>query len=155
MHKVAAQFGKMSVRGQPTSVDQATHLYSSANTIRIDLKKAVDGRDENQNAFTALRATFPAGTLSGAPKPRAMQIIEELESERRGLYGGCVGYFDFAGNMDMAIAIRTALLKNGTAYIQAGGGIVADSIPASENDESVNKAMALIRAVALAEELKD
>ena len=129
-------------------VERYSHVMHLVSTVTGEL-------EENQNAFTALRATFPAGTLSGAPKPRAMQIIEELESERRGLYGGCVGYFDFAGNMDMAIAIRTALLKNGTAYIQAGGGIVADSIPASENDESVNKAMALIRAVALAEELKD
>ena len=107
-----------------------------------------------EDAFTTLRATFPAGTLSGAPKPRAMQIIEELESERRGLYGGCIGYFDFAGNMDMAIAIRTALLQDGIAHIQAGGGIVADSVPASENDECVNKALAIIRAVALAQQLE-
>tara|TARA_B110000285_G_scaffold74173_1_gene85532 strand:- start:186 stop:866 length:681 start_codon:yes stop_codon:yes gene_type:complete len=128
-------------------VERYSHVMHLVSTVTGEL-------EENQNAFTALRATFPAGTLSGAPKPRAMQIIEELESERRGLYGGCVGYFDFAGNMDMAIAIRTALLKNGTAHIQAGGGIVADSIPASENDECVNKAMAVIRAVGLAEELE-
>ena len=128
-------------------VERYSHVMHLVSTVTGEL-------EENQNAFTALRATFPAGTLSGAPKPRAMQIIEELESERRGLYGGCVGYFDFAGNMEMAIAIRTALLKNGIAHIQAGGGIVADSIPVSENDECVNKAMAVIRAVGLAEEIE-
>jgi len=128
-------------------VERYSHVMHLVSTVTGEL-------DGQQNAFTALRATFPAGTLSGAPKPRAMQIIEELESERRGLYGGCVGYFDFAGNMDMAIAIRTALLKAGIAHIQAGAGIVADSVPASENDECVNKAMAVIRAVALAQRLE-
>ncbi|MGB4688765.1 MAG: anthranilate synthase component I [Candidatus Nanopelagicales bacterium] len=129
-------------------VERYSHVMHLVSTVTGDLA-------EGENAFTALRATFPAGTLSGAPKPRAMQIIEELEFERRGLYGGCVGYFDFAGNLDMAIAIRTALLKNGNAHIQAGGGIVADSVPAQENDECINKAMAVIRAVALAEQLEN
>jgi anthranilate synthase component 1 len=128
-------------------VERYSHVMHLVSTVTGEL-------NANEDAFTALRATFPAGTLSGAPKPRAMQIIEEMESERRGLYGGCIGYFDFAGNMDMAIAIRTALLKNGVAHIQAGGGIVADSVPASENSECVNKAMAIIRAVALAEQLE-
>lgn len=128
-------------------VERYSHVMHLVSTVTGEL-------NVNEDAFTALRATFPAGTLSGAPKPRAMQIIEEMESERRGLYGGCIGYFDFAGNMDMAIAIRTALLKNGVAHIQAGGGIVADSVPESENNECVNKAMAIIRAVALAEQLE-
>ena len=102
---------------------------------------------------TALDATlscFPAGTLSGAPKVRAMEIIDRLEVSRRGLYGGVVGYFDFAGNSDVAIAIRTAVLKDGRAFVQAGGGIVADSVPASEDLESRNKAAAALRAVATA-----
>jgi anthranilate synthase component 1 len=127
-------------------VERYSHVMHLVSTVTGEL-------NAHEDAFTALRATFPAGTLSGAPKPRAMQIIEEMESEKRGLYGGCIGYFDFAGNMDMAIAIRTALLKDGIAHIQAGGGIVADSVPESENDECVNKAMAIIRAVALAEQL--
>lgn len=128
-------------------VERYSHVMHLVSTVTGEL-------NQGEDAFTALKATFPAGTLSGAPKPRAMQIIEELEYERRGLYGGCVGYFDFAGNMDMAIAIRTALLKDGIAHIQAGGGVVADSVPASENDECVNKAMAIIRAVALAAQLE-
>ena len=106
---------------------------------------------------TALDATlscFPAGTLSGAPKVRAMEIIDRLEVSRRGLYGGVVGYFDFAGNSDVAIAIRTAVLKDGRAYVQAGGGIVADSDPAAEDLESRNKAAAALRAVATASTMR-
>lgn len=105
-------------------------------------------------ALDAVRACFPAGTLSGAPKVRAMELIEELEPTRRGLYGGVVGYLDFAGDADTAIAIRTALLKDGTAYVQAGAGIVADSEPAYEDLESRNKAMAVLRAVAAARTLR-
>lgn len=101
----------------------------------------------------ALFATFPAGTLSGAPKPRAMEIIETLEPTRRGLYGGAIGYFDFTGNIDTCIAIRTALIKNGKAYVQAGAGIVADSDPESENQECHNKAAAVLGAVSAANEL--
>jgi anthranilate synthase component 1 len=101
-------------------------------------------------AFDVLTACFPAGTLSGAPKPRAMEIIEELEPVRRGLYGGVVGYLDVAGDLDAAIAIRTAVLRDGTAYVQAGGGIVADSDPVAEELESRNKAAAVLRAVAVA-----
>jgi len=98
-----------------------------------------------------LRATFPAGTLSGAPKPMAMEIIEGLEPSRRGIYGGCVGYFDFAGNLDTAIAIRSALLKDGKAFVQAGAGVVADSVAASEDAECQAKAAAVLRAVASAD----
>jgi anthranilate synthase component 1 len=107
-----------------------------------------------QSAFDALCATFPAGTLSGAPKVRAMEIIEQLEPTRRGIYGGVVGYLDFAGNLDTAIAIRTGLLRDGIAYVQAGGGIVADSDPEAEDLETRNKAAAVLRAVAVASTMK-
>ncbi|WP_353651126.1 anthranilate synthase component I [Nakamurella sp. A5-74] len=106
--------------------------------------------DEQHTAVDALTACFPAGTLSGAPKPRAMQIIETLEPARRGVYGGVVGYLDFAGDADTAIAIRTALIADGTAYVQAGAGIVADSVPASEDAECRHKAAAALNAVAAA-----
>ena len=99
-------------------------------------------------------AGFPAGTVSGAPKVRAMEIIEELEPTRRGLYGGIVGYLDFAGNADTAIAIRTALVREGIAYVQAGGGIVADSDPEAEDTETLNKARAVLSAVATAATLR-
>ena len=112
----------------------------------------VQGELENQrDAFDLVRATFPAGTLSGAPKVRAMQIIDELEPVRREVYGGAVGYFSFAGNMDLAITIRTLLIKNGKVHLQAGAGIVADSDPATEWQETVNKGMAVIKAIELAE----
>lgn len=101
--------------------------------------------------YDLMRATFPAGTLSGAPKIRAMQIIAELEQTARGPYGGCVGYFSFNGNLDCCITIRTALLKDGKAYVQAGGGWVNDSTPEGEYQESFNKAKAMLKAVALAE----
>ena len=99
-------------------------------------------------------ACFPAGTLSGAPKVRAMEIIDRLETSRRGVYGGVVGYFDFAGNADAAIAIRTALLKDGVAHVQAGAGIVADSVPDTENLETQHKATAALNAVRRAEGLR-
>ncbi|MDP3712228.1 MAG: anthranilate synthase component I [Mycobacteriales bacterium] len=108
----------------------------------------------DKQAYDVLRATFPAGTLSGAPKPRAMEIIESLEPARRALYGGCVGYLDAGGDMDLAIAIRTAVLHEGTAYVQAGGGLVADSDPAAEQAECENKAAAVLRAVAAAATLR-
>jgi len=102
-------------------------------------------------AIAALRATFPAGTLSGAPKIRAMEIIDGLEPVKRGIYGGAVGYLGWNGNMDTAIAIRTAVIKDGALHIQAGAGIVADSVPASEWEETMNKGRAIFRAVAMAE----
>jgi anthranilate synthase component 1 len=118
----------------------------------MHLESTVVGRlAPGRTAFDALCACFPAGTLSGAPKPRAMEIIEKLEPTRRGLYGGVVGYLDFAGDLDAAIAIRTALLRDGVAYVQAGGGIVADSDPVAEDAETRNKAAAALRAVAVAE----
>jgi anthranilate synthase component 1 len=106
---------------------------------------------DDRTALDVILAAFPAGTLSGAPKVRAMEIIDKLEVSRRGLYGGVVGYLDFAGDGDAAIAIRTAVLRNGVAYVQAGGGIVADSVPLLEDQESQNKAAAVIRAVSVAE----
>jgi anthranilate synthase component I len=106
---------------------------------------------QDMTAFDALRACFPAGTVSGAPKIRAMEIISEFEPSKRGAYAGAAGYFSFSGNMDMAIAIRTIVLKNGIAYVQAGGGIVYDSVPEREYEESLNKAQATLKAIEQAE----
>jgi anthranilate synthase component 1 len=105
-------------------------------------------------AVGVVRASFPAGTLSGAPKPRALEIIEELEPTNRGLFGGVVGYFDFAGNADLAIAIRTAVIRDGIGHVQAGAGIVLDSVPALENQETLNKASAPLRAIHAANQMR-
>jgi anthranilate synthase component 1 len=102
---------------------------------------------KNMDAFHAIQAILPAGTLSGAPKIRACEIIEELEKAPRGIYGGAIGYIDFTGNMDTCIAIRMAVKKNDKVYIQAGGGIVADSVPKKEYEESANKARAVMEAI--------
>ena len=102
---------------------------------------------EGKDALDAIEAVLPAGTLSGAPKIRACQIIEELEKEPRGIYGGAIGYLDFTGNMDVCIAIRMAVKKNNKVYIQAGAGIVADSVPEKEYEESGNKAKAVMEAI--------
>lgn len=121
----------------------------------MHLEAAVVGTARpDQTALDVTLSCFPAGTLSGAPKVRAMEIIDALEVSRRGLYGGTVGYFDFAGNSDVAIAIRTAVLKDGVAYVQAGAGIVADSVPASEDAECRNKAAAVLGAVGEASRLR-
>ena len=120
-----------------------SHVIHLESTLVGDMAKGV-------NAFDVLVATFPAGTLSGAPKPRALQLIEKYERSRRGVYGGVVGYLDFHGDMDMAIAIRTALVKDGRAHVQAGAGIVADSVPALEQEETVHKAGSALAAVASA-----
>jgi anthranilate synthase component 1 len=106
---------------------------------------------DGMSALDVLRATFPAGTVSGAPKIRAMEIIDELEPVKRGVYAGAVGYLSWNGNMDTAIAIRTAVIKDGTLTIQAGAGIVADSVPESEWAETMNKGRAIFRAVSLAQ----
>ena len=129
------------------SVERYSHVMHIVSTVVGEVA-------QGQTAYDVLTACFPAGTLSGAPKPRAMELIEELEPTRRGVYGGCVGYLDFAGDADTAIAIRTAVLRDGTAYVQAGAGIVADSEPAAEDDECRNKAMAVLRAVATAQTLR-
>ena len=113
----------------------------------MHLVSNVEGKIEpNLDAISALVAGFPAGTVSGAPKVRAMEIIDELESEKRGIYAGCVGYFAANGSMDTCIALRTAVVKDQIMYIQAGGGIVADSDPEAEYQESFNKAKALLTA---------
>jgi anthranilate synthase component 1 len=104
----------------------------------------------DKDSFDALRVSLPVGTVSGAPKIRAMQIIDEVEPTRRGPYGGAVGYFDFAGNTDTCIALRTMVWRNGSFDVQAGAGVVADSIPASEYEECKNKAMALLKSVEIA-----
>ena len=126
------------------TIERYSHVMHIVSNVQGELKKDFDGYD-------VLAATFPAGTLSGAPKVRAMEIIEELEPTRRGLYGGAVGYISFNGNMDTAIAIRTLLIKNNTAYLGVGAGIVADSIPENEFEETMNKGKALLKAIELAE----
>lgn len=122
--------------------------YSHVMHIVSNVQGELEGK---KDAFDLVRATFPAGTLSGAPKVRAMQIIDELEPVRREIYGGAVGYFSFSGNMDLAITIRTLVIKDGMVHLQAGGGVVADSDPAAEWQETVNKAMAARRAIEIAE----
>ncbi len=126
-------------------VERYSHVMHLVTHVQGKLRRGM-------TAFDALRACFPAGTVSGAPKIRAMEIIAEFEPEKRGPYAGAVGYFSFNGNMDMAIAIRTMVLKNGIAYVQAGGGIVYDSVPALEYEESMNKARVLLKAIAQAED---
>lgn len=129
------------------TVERYSHVMHIVSTVTGSL---APGR----TAFDALTACFPAGTLSGAPKPRAMSIIDQLEPARRGIYGGVVGYLDFAGNADTAITIRTAVLIDGVAHVQAGAGVVADSVPAAEDAECQNKAAAVIAAVAAAGTLR-
>ncbi|MCU1621806.1 MAG: trpE [Frankiales bacterium] len=129
------------------SVERYSHVMHIVSTV---VGQVAPGR----SAFDVLTATFPAGTLSGAPKVRAMEIIESLEPVRRNLYGGCVGYLGATGDMDMAIAIRTAVLHDGRAVVQAGAGLVADSDPAAEYAECENKAAAVLRAIAAAETLR-
>ena len=124
-------------------VERYSHVMHLVSSLRGRLRPDVD-------CFDALMACFPAGTLSGAPKIRAMEIIDELEPTRRGLYAGAVLYLDFSGNLDSCIALRTLVAKNGRAYIQAGGGIVADSVPEREYQETVNKARAVVKALEIA-----
>jgi len=126
-------------------VERYSHVMHLVSNVRGRLREGLDWLD-------VLRATFPAGTLSGAPKVRAMEIIDELENVRRGFYGGCVGYIDYCGNMDTAIAIRTMLVKDGEIFLRAGAGIVADSDPELEYQECANKARALVQAIDLARE---
>ncbi|HCC69212.1 MAG TPA: anthranilate synthase component I [Nitrospiraceae bacterium] len=126
------------------AVEKYSHVMHLVSNIEGRLSKGLD-------AFDVLRASFPAGTVSGAPKIRAMEIIEELEPTRRGPYAGSVGYFSFSGNMDMCITIRTIIFKNKKAYVQAGAGIVADSEPEKEYMETVNKAQGMFKAIEMAE----
>jgi anthranilate synthase component 1 len=129
------------------SVERYSHIMHLVSTVEGNVREGV-------SAVGVVKATFPAGTLSGAPKPRALEIIEQLEPTNRGLFGGVVGYFDFAGNADLAIAIRTAVIRDGIGHVQAGAGIVLDSVPALENQETLNKASAPLRAINAANQMK-
>jgi anthranilate synthase component 1 len=125
------------------AVERYSHVMHLVSHVQAQL---ADGKD----GFDVIRAAFPAGTLTGAPKVRAMEIIEELEPNQRGPYGGAVGYFSFSGNLDFGITIRTLLLKNNRIFIQAGAGIVADSDPDAEYQETLNKAEGMLKAIHLA-----
>ncbi len=136
---------------EPQSVEVVELMEIKRYSHIMHISSTVTGRlRPGSTALDSLVATFPAGTLSGAPKPRAIELIDDLEPARRGIYGGTIGYFDFAGNGDMAIAIRTAYIRDGVASVQAGAGIVADSVPELEYEESRNKAAAALRAVRVA-----
>jgi len=126
-------------------VERYSHVMHIASNVESEIA-------EDKSALDVLKATLPVGTLSGAPKVRAMEIIDEFEPVKRGVYGGAMGYLSWNGNMDMAIAIRTAVIKDNTLYIQAGAGIVADSVPELEWKETMNKARAMFNAVKLAED---
>ena len=138
-----AEYGSVKVDGL-MSVEKYSHVQHLVSYLSAKLRSGFD-------RFDALASCFPAGTVSGAPKVRAIEIIRDMEPDHRGVYAGAVGYFDYAGNMDTCIAIRTMVLKDGVARVQAGAGIVADSVPASEYEETVNKARGLLRAIELAE----
>ena len=125
-------------------VERYSHVMHITSNVTGQLR-------DGQTAFDALRAGLPAGTVSGAPKVRAMQIIDEVEPQKRGPYAGAVGYIDFTGNMDTCIALRTLVIQGNTAYIQAGGGVVYDSDPASEYEETLSKARGLLKAIEIAE----
>lgn len=139
-----AKFGSVTVENL-MSVEKYSHVQHLVSYLKADLRDEFD-------SFDALAACFPAGTVSGAPKVRAVEIIQKLEPTFRGIYAGAVGYIDYSGNLDVCIAIRTLVLENGTAKIQAGAGIVADSVPELEFEETVNKAKALLRCVEIAEQ---
>ena len=132
-------------------VDELMVIEKYSHVMHI-VSNVVGKLRSDKDAFDVLRACLPAGTVSGAPKIRAMEIIDELEPSRRGTYAGAVGYFSFSGNSDTAIAIRTIMIKDGIAYVQAGGGVVAYSVPEKEYQETMNKARACVRAIQLAEE---
>jgi anthranilate synthase component 1 len=123
-------------------VERYSHVMHIVSNVEGQMQEGLSSMD-------ALRAALPAGTLSGAPKIRAMEIIDELEPVKRGIYGGAVGYLSWAGDMDTAIAIRTAVLKDGELHIQVGAGVVADSVPSTEWQETLNKARAILRAAAM------
>ncbi|HEX8852624.1 MAG TPA: anthranilate synthase component I family protein, partial [Pyrinomonadaceae bacterium] len=138
-----SDFGSVEV-GELMTVERYSHVQHLVTHLRARLRDGLDG-------FDALAACFPAGTVTGAPKVRAMQVIEQLEPSARGIYAGAVVYADYADNLDSCIAIRTIVLRDGRADVQAGAGIVADSVPEREYEETLNKACALVNAVELAE----
>ncbi|HHT9118993.1 MAG TPA: anthranilate synthase component I [Candidatus Hypogeohydataceae bacterium YC41] len=141
-----AEYGSVSLEDKMV-IEKYSHVMHITSSVTGKLR-------QDKSAFDALKACLPAGTLSGAPKVRAMEIIEELEPTRRGPYGGAVGYVDFSGNMNTCITIRTITMKGDTAYIQAGAGIVADSIPEREYEETLNKAKGLLKAIETAERME-
>jgi anthranilate synthase component 1 len=134
-----AAIGSVKVKELMT-IERYSHVMHLVSNVEGTLRKGL-------NAFDVFRSCFPAGTVTGAPKVRAMEIIEELEPTRRGPYAGAVGYFDFSGNMDTCITIRTLVFRDGKVHVQAGAGLVADSVPASEYRETVNKATAMMKAL--------
>ena len=142
-----SKFGTVEVENY-LSVLRFSHIMHLGSAVQGEIR-------EDRDALDALDAVLPAGTLSGAPKLRAMEIINELENDRRGVYGGAVGYLDFTGNMDACIAIRLAFTKNGKVFIRSGGGIVADSDPEKEYQERVNKARAVVEALERAQKEAD
>ena len=127
------------------SVERFSHVMHIGSTVRGEIT-------EKHDALDAIEAVLPAGTLSGAPKIRACQLIGELENNKRGIYGGAIGYIDFTGNMDTCIAIRIAYKKNGKVFVRSGAGIVADSVPEKEYEECINKARSSLKALKLAQE---
>ena len=140
-----SRFGTVSVE-KYMCIERFSHVMHIGSTVRGEIRDDCDALD-------AVRAVLPAGTLSGAPKIRACQLIAELENNKRGLYGGAIGYIDFTGNLDTCIAIRSAFKKNGRVFIRSGAGIVADSVPENEYRESINKAAAVVEALKAAEEV--
>jgi anthranilate synthase component 1 len=140
-----AKYGTVEVTDFMT-IEKYSHVMHIVSNVAGDLRP-------DRNAYDVMRASFPAGTVSGSPKVRAMQIINQLEKSKRGVYAGAVGYFGFDGNSDSCIALRTVVLKDGKAYVQAGAGIVADSSPESEHQECVNKAMGMMAAIARAKQI--
>ena len=139
-----SKFGTVQVE-KLHSIERYSHVMHIGSTVRGEIREECDGLD-------AIEAVLPAGTLSGAPKIRACQLIGELENNKRGIYGGAIGYIDFTGNMDTCIAIRIAYKKNGKVFVRSGAGIVADSVPEKEYEECLNKAKAVVNALKLAEE---
>jgi anthranilate synthase component 1 len=140
-----SEYGKVHVTDLMI-VERYSHVMHIVSNVEGELR-------DDSTAYDVMRATFPAGTVSGSPKVRAMTIINELEKSKRCAYAGAVGYFGFDGNLDSCIALRTCVLKGGKAYVQAGAGVVADSDPTSEYQETVNKAAALMRAIEWAKQL--
>lgn len=156
-HDILVELAKADLSSvcEPGSVELTEYLTVERYSHVMHLVSTLAGKQRaDVSAYDVLKATFPAGTLSGAPKPQVFEIIDELEPQRRGIYGGTIGYFDFAGNMDMAIAIRTAVIRDAIAHIQAGAGLVVDSNPESEQRECELKAAALVRAVSTAATLR-
>ena len=139
-----SKFGTVQVE-KLHSIERYSHVMHIGSTVRGEI-------DDNHDALDAIEAVLPAGTLSGAPKIRACQLIGELENNKRGIYGGAIGNNDFTGNMDTCIAIRIAYKKNGKVFVRSGAGIVADSVPEKEFEECLNKAKSSLKALELAQE---